>query len=824
MSLSDYPHLAACLLAAAALAAYAGKNMDSLTARSPRQTRQERVLLAGIVAVGAVAIYGSFLLGSARFAYTDVGSDTVDQYVPMYVDLIERVANGSVGIWNFNYGLGSSALSYQSWVLDPFNALLIPLGLLLGSSRLWFILAAMQVVKIAVSAFVFDNLLKRYCEVPLARVVGATAFGFGGFLLLWGQHYWLGSMYVLFSIAVLCAEKLMGSLTAPKFLLFAACAAVSIGWSPYCGFMIMLGCAFYCLMRIIAVAKSGKEGLRLVARLALAVLCGALISAVTFIPYAVYLAGETSRVDAGGASAASRALGYATGFVPLRWIPMLLSRLLGDGLISCGAPIPDALIPATESFLDTNCYEFANLGFGAGAVILIGQSLHWAVTENKGRARAAILASAALCVLFCINEFLPALFNILVLPKYRASFVLAIPICAAMAIAFEKRVLPGRVDLPVLAASGMLTIGILLWSLANSVNAHRLCALYLLISVAMLARLLIGGKIAPTETCALVVAALLVASSVADGFFVTNNRVFCTENSFPARSSAKAADTEAALAYIASTDTDFYRVEKLYDDWTLYNDALAQGYAGVNSYNSTIDNDLIDFYRLAWPDAVDSYSSYQRHRLSQAEPALLSFLGVRYVLSHGEVDYHGLIRLAQFGDVVVYKNEAASPLLFCGGAVIGESELKALADSAARQAVLFEGIVVPDDRLDELQADKNGEVPRSGCDDLTLSGSSELQGTLSCEYDSVACLTVPHTDGWKVTVDGEEVETFRADIGFIGFRLPAGEHVVTAHYECPGLGLGLRASAFGCVLLALACLAISARARLPRGLCRSRRP
>ena len=165
--------------------------------------------------------------------------------------------------------------------------------------------------------------------------------------------------------------------------------------------MVMLGCEFYCLMRIIAVAQGVKDGARLVARLALAVACGFLISAVTLLPYATYLATETSRVDGGGTSAGARIVGFATGFVPMRWVPMLLSRFLGDGLVSCGAPIPDDLIPATASFSDTNCYEFANLGFGAVSLILIGQFLDWAVKDNKGKARAVILASGALCVLFC---------------------------------------------------------------------------------------------------------------------------------------------------------------------------------------------------------------------------------------------------------------------------------------------------------------------------------------------------------------------------------------------------------------------------------------
>lgn len=810
MSLSKFPHLIICFIATAALAVYAKRHMTALTRTSSRQTRCERIMLAGIVLIGAAAIYGSLLLGSTRFAYTDRGLDTLEQYVPFYIDLIERLRNGTAGAWNFSYGLGTAMVSYQSWVLDPFNLLLIAMGLALGTERLWFILAFIQVVKIAVAAAVFDNLLKRYCQTPLARVLGAATFGFGGYLLLWGQHYWLGSMHVLFAVIVLCAERLIESLSPSRFLAFALCSAVCMGWSPYCGFMVMLGCAFYCLMRIIAVAEGVKDGVRLVARLVLAVACGFLISTVTLLPYATYLATETSRVDGGGTSTGARIVGFVTGFVPMRWIPMLLSRFLGDGLVSCGAPIPDELIPATTSFSDTNCYEFANLGFGAVSLILIGQFLDWAVKDNKGKTRAVILASGALCVLFCVNELLPALFNMLVLPKYRASFVLAVPVCIAMAVAFEKRFAARSVNYPNLIVTGVLSLGITLWSLANSVNARRLCALYVLVLCAVFACLALDRVKGPSAVVPLAVAALAIASTVADGFFITNNRVVCAEDNFPSRYATRTADTQAALDYIASQDADFYRVEKLYDDWTMYSDALVEGYAGVNNYNSSIDDDLAEFYRLVWPDALDGgNTSLQRHCLSQNDDGLMSLLGVKYLLSKEPVDYPGFTRMTQVGDVTVYRNDNATSVLYATKSTVSESGLEAAGDPATRQAMLEGGIVVPDGQC----TGESAGTSASECTDLQLEGSSSLRGTLSCENSSIACLTVPYTSGWKVTVDGQPVELFRANIGFIGFEVPEGTHVIEARYEVPGLAAGLCVSAAGVVLLLLLCGAIAAKGK-----------
>ena len=378
-----------------------------------------------------------------------------------------------------------------------------------------------------------------------------------------------------------------------------------------------------------------------------------------------------------------------------------------------------------------------------------------------------------------------------------------------MAVAFEKRFATHSVNYPNLIVTGALSLGIVFWSLANSVNARRLCALYVLILCAVFACMALERVKRPFEAMPLALAALAIASTVADGFFITNNRVVCTEANFPSRHAARTVDTEAALEFIASQDAGFYRVEKLYDDWTMYSDALVEGYASINNYNSSIDSDLAEFYQLVWPDVLDGgNTSLQRHCLSQSDDDLMSLLGVKYLLSKEPVVYPGFTRMTQVGDVTVYRNDNASSVLYAAESTTPESKLEAAGDPSARQAMLRDCIVVPDERRSDVAGTSTSE-----CADLQLEGSSSLHGTLSCENDSVACLTVPYTSGWQVTVDGQPVELFRANIGFIGFKVPSGIHTVEAHYEVPGLTAGLCVSAAGVVLLLLACGTIAAKGK-----------
>ena len=215
-----------------------------------RRPRAELGFLGLILLLGLVAIYGNYYVGRSCFAYADVGSDTLEQYVPYYLNLLDSVRNGSLGAWNFDFGLGVSFTSYLSWTLDPFNLALIPMGLLLGSARLSLVLVLVQSLKVVLAGFIFDHLLTFYCQTPLGRMLGAVLFAFGGYLMLWGQHYWLGSAYVMCATVLLMLELHLERRCAPTFAGLVLAVALSVMMSAYSGLMIMLMATLYALLRV----------------------------------------------------------------------------------------------------------------------------------------------------------------------------------------------------------------------------------------------------------------------------------------------------------------------------------------------------------------------------------------------------------------------------------------------------------------------------------------------------------------------------------------------------------------------------------------------
>ena len=67
---------------------------------------------------------------------------------------------------------------------------------------------------------------------------------------------------------------------------------------------------------------------------------------------------------------------------------------------------------------------------------------------------------------------------------------------------------------------------------------------------------------------------------------------------------------------------------------------------------------------------------------------------------------------------------------------------------------------------------------------------SHLTGTIEAEEDGLVMLAIPYEEGWTITVDDQKVDTFRADYGFIGFKVSGGEHTLHADYSQPYLKEG----------------------------------
>ena len=80
-------------------------------------------------------------------------------------------------------------------------------------------------------------------------------------------------------------------------------------------------------------------------------------------------------------------------------------------------------------------------------------------------------------------------------------------------------------------------------------------------------------------------------------------------------------------------------------------------------------------------------------------------------------------------------------------------------------------------------------------------------GTIFAPTDTQTILTtIPYDEGWKITVDGEEIEYFETLDALITFVIDAGEHEVTMEYRPESYRVGMTSTAVCSVLFLLLCL------------------
>lgn len=119
-------------------------------------------------------------------------------------------------------------------------------------------------------------------------------------------------------------------------------------------------------------------------------------------------------------------------------------------------------------------------------------------------------------------------------------------------------------------------------------------------------------------------------------------------------------------------------------------------------------------------------------------------------------------------------------------------------------------IVLPENKsfsLDSIQVyqhivDMNSwEERKQNVMDQVMIGINEVSGTVSCNDSNWLFLSIPYSRGWSAYIDGDKVDIYKADIGFMALYVPAGSHEIQLNYSTPGLKLGCGISFISLIML-----------------------
>ena len=137
--------------------------------------------------------------------FNDIGSDTWQQYIMNYTAIVNDIRDGSFSLWDFSNGMGVNLFNFN--LFDPFLMLLYGLGVILGPAHMLMYLNLIQIVKMLTAGLAFYWFLSQFYFSPGAKLVASYAYGFSGFLLVWGQHYQFGTAVIYLPLLLLFCEK-----------------------------------------------------------------------------------------------------------------------------------------------------------------------------------------------------------------------------------------------------------------------------------------------------------------------------------------------------------------------------------------------------------------------------------------------------------------------------------------------------------------------------------------------------------------------------------------------------------------------------------------
>ncbi|MBU5481070.1 YfhO family protein [Blautia sp. MSJ-19] len=792
-----------------------------------------------LLGISCLIIFREYLLGDRLLIFNDIGSDTWQQYIMIYTGIVNHLRSGEFALWDFTNGLGINVFNFN--LFDPFLMLLYGIGVVLGPAHMLIYINVIQILKILAAGMACYWFVSQFSFSWQAKLLAAYVYGLNGFLLVWGQHYQFGTAVIYLPLLLGFCEKSVQKKKGRGF--FPVMVFLCGIYSVYFTYMCLAATGLYLIFRILML-----EGLTWKQRLGRFLLgCGEILlgigmSMVIFLPMAEILLGVSTRLDSSGTSFWKFVKRCFTPFAP-KYYETLFKRIFSSNLQN-----GYGMAKATQHYM-RNYYEDPVMFCSALSVFMDVQFLAvlWKSDMQK-RAKRVLYAAALLIIVGVSFPIGGIVFNYFTIVSFRYTFVLMPVLVLLMAWMWDYLRKGGKVSLLLLAAVAVLMC-VEYWSGYEQAgyavykrNILILTVTGILFAVCMLV-LNYMKKQQIRKALMGVMAAGLAVSMVSEGAVNYENRVTMKKSDTPqeqmeqetqryeamweseddlVKYSAEAekpqdffraiyrTDMQDCLSYLEENDSSFYRVEKDYMAGSLAMDSVAQGYRGVSTYNSVMNGWVKKFVEACCPQLFVSDQNHYVFWNQISDNWLAAFLGVKYILSgQKELDTskYRMIRLE--GGLYIHENLLDAETAHFYSTAISENSLSKLCTEETRDTLLGGAIALEDgteiqnvSELDKLKTEAQKEKEQSST--VTLDApviDSRLTGSIHAETDGYALFMIPYENGWSLTIDGQETELLRGDIGFLACKVPEGNHTLTLTFQAPGLYSGALVSILCWILM-----------------------
>jgi uncharacterized membrane protein YfhO len=751
-------------------------------------------------------IFWQFLFGDAVLLYTDIGSDSVNDYYPNFVHLSQYIRSQGFPSWSFYVGMGQDvayATGYLIW--QPVSWL--P-GNLIAPALVFQHLG--KVLVAGLLFFRFLQLRRLHSPTPL---LGSLLLSFSAYMCIGSCWYPFADEVVCFAGILLATEK---AIQHGRWLLLALAVALVGMITPFHLYL----CALFLLLYVPA-RLFGQYGLqprillRTCLRLASVAALGVGLGAIVTLPhlYAILnsprVSGTTSAV---ATLSSSRFLGLAS---PLHYITAALK------------PFSNDILGTGDDFHGWQNYLEAPLSYCGLLCLLI---LPQAFTVGTRRHR-------IICLLFLLGMLLPTVF-----PWFRYLFwcfqgdyyrtyslfwILGVITLSIMALSHYVERRP--FNLWLLAATTAVSVGALYlpfeqWQSLISPGLKSPVTIFMLLYGVILAA---GQLLKRQKLASWLVLGLAAIELVQLDRITVSQRKTITKQELKERVGYND-ETVDAIRDIKAGDDSFFRITKLRPSaltvFSSFNDAMVFGYYGTSSYSSFNNINYTNF--LTAVDAIPPHSeTHTRWSVGLLnDPLLSTFAGEKYALVDNPLPFQRAVQyefVRQYGKDYLFRNARFLPLGLAFDRYITEEAFLKLPGGEKSGALL--NVVVLSNKnegagagltqadLPDLEQDARNlsladvaTARRKTALKLTSFSQTHFEGTVSLEHRSILVVQTSFDPGWSALQDGQAAPALRVDAGLLGVRLDAGEHRVELRYRNPLLVSAL-ATTLASLLILAAC-------------------
>lgn len=574
-----------------------------------------KIYLTLLLAVTAIffCLYYGCIFGDRMYAYSDIGADTVEQYLPVMIYETRAVRDGNSTGYDLSYGLGDD---HGSSLLKYLNPVELPI-LLLGENHLaagLMISAYLKYCVISVFAMLF---FLRLLKDEIISFICSLLWTYSGYAVLWGQHYRFLTVILAFTGAMYGIQLFLEG-DKKRYLLIPLLALLA-GTSYYFLYTSCFFFGIYGVAYLLFTGKGWKHILNKMIWLMLSMIPAVCIAGIYFIP-AMTEFFSSARVEEVGSAAGSTSVFYV-----FDYILCLLGRLLSVNILGIG----------NNYHGPTNYYEMAILSVSL-------MSLFSLTLLMTGKYCLRVLVLTALGgVLLCM----PGFSRIIVFSETNQRWTYLLCFAQVILIGFGLKELcsGGSVGVIRRIISVLAVFTVIFYTmdemwyrfLQYGVSMDITAFTIVFVFAVEYSILVVAGKWMKTPW---VIAAFLVtAELILCGYGTVNTRELVSRDAWYGEMYYDG--TENVVDWLKNQDPSLYRVNKTYDS-VRQNDAMVQGYNGLGVYLSTNSEELVDLYQsYGYPLMQGNRTNWVRF----AGDDLLSnvMLGVKYIITPEQQELDG---------------------------------------------------------------------------------------------------------------------------------------------------------------------------------------